>query len=236
MPLLNDHLSLWEIAHRWNNVDPNKIHWFGLPLEVKDSCRLMMNAILNAELESSLEMNKWHSGSDTPPEFFIRYHLDNIKACIWGQKFNRKLFKFVSVDRWYLQKWCEMYNIPLPEFWFPSGWKIEPDRFMDEESEEIDGDTNDLVNKGETDADKESKLRICQRARASCQQLAELLWKDNPELNISEMVRHEVIIKYGARYYEGDIVRCYGDETIRRWIQDLAPTHIKGKRGRPKKK
>jgi hypothetical protein len=56
MPLLNDELSLWEIAHRWNNIDPDKIHWFGLPLDVKDSFRLMMDAILNANLVSSLFM------------------------------------------------------------------------------------------------------------------------------------------------------------------------------------
>lgn len=28
-----------------------------------------------------------------------------------------------------------MYAIPLPEFWFPSNWKIEPDQFIDEEPE-----------------------------------------------------------------------------------------------------
>lgn len=99
MPLLNDDLSLWEIAHRWNNLDPDKKHWFGLPLEVKDSFRLMMNAILSAELVSSLLMEKWHPGSNNPPEFYICYYIDDIYARIWGRKFNRKLFKFVSVDR-----------------------------------------------------------------------------------------------------------------------------------------
>ena len=227
MPLLNADLSLWEIAHLWNNLDPDKIHWFGLPLEVKDSFRLMTNAILNADLVSDLSMDKWHPGAASPPEFYIRHYIDDIYACVWGRKFNRKLFKFVGVNRWYLQKWCEMYNIPLPEFWFPPGWKIVPDIFKDDESEEIGSETNDLVNKDETIADKDFKLRANQRTRATCEQIAEILWKENPYLNITDMVKHEVIQKYGGSHYE--------DDTVRNWIKELAPPNIKGKRGRPKK-
>jgi hypothetical protein len=228
MPLLNDDLSLWEIAHRWNNADPDKIHWFGLPLEVKDSFRLMMNAILSTELVSSLSMEKWHPGSDSPPESFIRYYIDDIYACIGGHKFNRKLFKSVGIERWYFQKWCEMYNIPLPEFWFPSGWKIEPDRIFADESEEIDDEADDLTNKDETNADKDSKLKANQKAKIACQQIAEYLWKEQPSINITDMVKHELIQKYGGGAH-------YENETIRRWIQVVAPAHIQGKRGRPKK-
>jgi hypothetical protein len=129
-----------------------------------------------------------------------------------------------------------MYNIPLPEFWFPPGWNISPNRLLYDDLEAVDGETNDLSNKNETDADKEVKLKTNQRARAACEQLAELLWKDNPDLNIANMVEHEIIKKYGARFYEGDIIRRFGDETVRRWIKDLAPPHIQGKPGRPKKK
>lgn len=228
MPLLNNDLSLWEIAHRWNNLDPDKKHWLGLPLELKDSFRLMTDAILNADLVSDLLMEKWHPGADSPPEFYIRYYIDDIYACIWGRKFNRKLFKFVGVNRWHFQKWCEMYNIPLPEFWFPPGWKIEPDRFMDDKSEAIDDETDDLVTKDETNADKESKLKANQKAKIACQQIAERLWKEQPDINIANMVKHDLIQKYG-----GGI--CYIDDTVRSWIKDLAPPEIKGKRGRPKK-
>jgi len=72
-----------------------------------------------------------------------------------------------------------MYNIPLPEFWFPPGWKIEPDRFIDDKSEKIDGETNDLVNNDETTADKKSKLIAHQRARAVCQQIAKIFGKSS---------------------------------------------------------
>ncbi len=228
MPLLNDNLSLWEIAHRWNNLEPDKIHWLGLPLELKDSFRLMMDAILNANLVSSLSMEKWHPNSDSPPDSYIRYYLDDINACIWGRKFNSKLFKSIGIDRWQFKQWCEMYNIPLPEFWFPPGWKIEADRFFDDDAEGIDGEIDDLTNQDESNSDRESKLKANQKAKIACQQIAERLWKEQPDINITDMVKHDLVQKYGG-------ANCYIDETVRSWIKDLAPSHIKGKRGRPKK-
>ncbi|MGZ3745658.1 MAG: hypothetical protein ACXVBQ_17470 [Pseudobdellovibrionaceae bacterium] len=186
-----------------------------------------MDAILNANLESSLFMEKWYSGSDFPPAAYIRYHLNDINACIWGRKFNRKLFKSVAVDRWHFQKWCEMYKIPLPEFWFPPGWNLIPDFSLFDDNKTSDGEADNLANKDESDADKESRLRASRKARAACEQIAEILWKEQPDLNIANMVKHEHIQKYGGAHYE--------NETVRSWIKDLAPPEIKGKRGRPKK-
>jgi len=51
MPILNDDLTLWELAFRWNNLDPDDLKYkFSIPLTVKDSFRLMVNDILNAQL------------------------------------------------------------------------------------------------------------------------------------------------------------------------------------------
>ena len=198
MPLLNYHLSLWEIAHRWNNLDPDKRHWFGLPLEVKDSFRLMTNAILEDDLVSDLSMEKWNPKSDSPPEFFIRYHLSDIEQCIWGRKFNSKFFKSVGIMRWDFLRWCDMFGIPLPEFWFPVGWKIAPGRYFDDEHEGIDGENEELPNGVENHTDGDSKLRASQIARVAYRQIAERLWKEQPDINIASMVKHDLIQKYGG--------------------------------------
>ena len=217
MPLLNDELSLWEIAHRWNNLDPNTIHLLRLPLELKDSFRLMINAILEADLDSSLLMEKWYSDSDTSPDMHIRYYINDIYTCIWGKKFNRRLFKIISITRYSFKTWCELYDIPLPEFWFPSGWKYQPDRYslLDDENAE----TQDHENTS-------SKLRKNQETRIACRQIAEQLWKEDSTINITEMVKHGIIQKYGGG-------KNYGDDTVRRWISELAPPDIRGKKGRP---
>jgi len=77
MPILNDDLTLWEVAFRWNNLDPDDLKYkLSIPLAVKDSFRLMVDGILHVQLASSLEMDKWHEGSNLPPEYFIRFYID----------------------------------------------------------------------------------------------------------------------------------------------------------------
>lgn len=220
MPLLNEDLSVWEIAHRWNNLDPYKTHWFRLPQEVRDSLRIMMQCILDDHLKSSLFLENWKTDSKTKPEQHIQYHMNDILSCIWGHKYNRKLFKIVSIDRDYFRLWCEEYDIPLPEFWFPSDWKyfsrgisfFDPEDYIVNESSE----TNN------------SKLRTNQRATIACQQIAEQLWKENPTMTIADMVIHNMIQKYGGG-------NRYDEATVRKWVKAVAPKSVSNKRGRPSK-
>jgi len=124
MPLLNETLSLWEIAHRWNNHDPDKFRLAGVPLEVKDSIRLMMHAILSLSLVAfNIITAKRPRDSDIPREFFIRTHVDDFYACIDHGRCNKKLLKFIVIEQLQFQNWCERCKIPLPEFWFPKGWE-----------------------------------------------------------------------------------------------------------------
>lgn len=127
MPLLNDELPVWDIAFRWAGYDPDKL-WIRIPLPVRDNFRILMDAILQGHLPCyTLSLEKRHSESLSPPEFFIRHHIDKVDECIWGQKFDRKLLRWASIDRWAMQQWCERRSIPPPEFWFPPGWKTEYD-------------------------------------------------------------------------------------------------------------
>lgn len=137
MPLLNDELSLWEIAFRWAGHDPDKLR-VRIPLPVRDNFRTLMDAILNGHLFcTTLALEKWGPNSGSPPEFFIRHHIEETYACIFGERYDRKLLKWARIERWSMQQWCERRGIPLPEFWFPPGWKFEyerPDENSDDES------------------------------------------------------------------------------------------------------
>jgi len=124
MLLVNDDLTLWEIAHRWNNHDPDKFRLAGVPLEVKDSMRLMMDAILSLRLVAfNIITEKRPRNSDIPRECFIRTHLDAFHDCINHGRCNKKLLKFIVIERLQFRDWCERSKIPLPEFWFPKGWE-----------------------------------------------------------------------------------------------------------------
>lgn len=223
MPLLNHDLTLWEIAFRWNGLDPDNLKYrFYLPLKVKDSFRLIAEAILEAQLESSLSMDKWNpnhdSDQDLGPEFYIRYHLNDIHKCIANKHFNQKFLKFVWVDRYAFMLWCKSLNIPLPEFWFPSGWNYNPN----------DLDLLNEDNDEEGDDPKGNKLKTNQRTTIACQEIAKRLWRDHPEMTIASMVRHDVIQNLGG-------AANYEDATVRCWLKSIAPDHVRNKPGRPRK-
>jgi hypothetical protein len=71
MALTNEDLSLWELAHRLADSDPHKRYWFGLPLAVKDTIRLLVNEVLSYRLASSLIMEHRPPDSDLPSEYYI---------------------------------------------------------------------------------------------------------------------------------------------------------------------
>ncbi|CAG1004297.1 hypothetical protein MTYP_03157 [Methylophilaceae bacterium] len=125
MPLITEELSVWDIGLRWSGHDPDRL-WLRLPLEAKDYFRLMMEAILSGEIIcDTLALAKLPPGSRADPRFYIRTYIDEVHACIFGRRYDRKLLKWAAIDRMDFHQWCERRGITPPEFWFPPGWKLE---------------------------------------------------------------------------------------------------------------
>ncbi|KKK67624.1 hypothetical protein LCGC14_2952210 [marine sediment metagenome] len=125
MALITDELSVWDISHRWISYDPEGFR-FRYPLGVKDNFKLLFEAILHGELFcQTLILAKRPDDSKADPKYYIRTHIDEIYDCIHGSAFNKKLLKWALISRNDFKEWCEHRSIPLPEFWFPPGWKYE---------------------------------------------------------------------------------------------------------------
>lgn len=123
MPLLVDHLPVWDICFRWAGHDPHRL-WLRLPLPVKDNFRMLMDAILKGELACmtiTLEKRKFEPDEE---ELSVYHWIDDIYECIQGISYNRKMLRSALVERIDLKLWCERMNAPLPEFWFPMGWNL----------------------------------------------------------------------------------------------------------------
>ncbi|HCN99444.1 MAG: hypothetical protein CL578_11280 [Alteromonadaceae bacterium] len=258
MPILIEYLSVWDISHRWAAYDVDRYR-FIFPLAVKDNFRLIMEAILEGELFcETLTLEKRPSDSKADPKYYIRTHIDDVYACIGGQKYNKKLLNWAIISRGDFHEWCERRSIPLPEFWFPKGWKYdfewpeygtraswarheEPEeqggfslRFDIPEmgdAQNIKNLTNQKVSDGELDIDSATNLRPNQLTKLIVQRIALKIWEDpdNKDINISQMARHEVILKYAG-------VEHYDHGTITKWVREIAPVNLKGKRGRPSDK
>jgi len=222
MAILSGELSVWEISHRWAGYDPDTYR-IRLPLPVRDNCRILIDAISNGEIESpTLRLDKWSpEDGDDMRKYFIRYYMDDVYACIWGKKFSRVLLKHASIERYEMKQWCELHSIPLPEFWFPSGWGYSYNwKGRDGELE--------VSSSASPDADGPA-IRPSTMAKVACQQIAQTVWKEQPSMTIADMVKHPIVQQYGG-------AAPYGPATIRAWLSQVAPTDVKNKRGRPRKK
>lgn len=124
MPIISDSLTVWEIAFRWAELNPSNF-WLRIPLPVQDHFRNMMDAILSAELPCETITLEKRRFEPEEKEFSVYFWIDDIYQGMWGQKFNRKLLRHATIDRYDFMLWCERRNIPLPEFWFPLGWNLE---------------------------------------------------------------------------------------------------------------
>lgn len=263
MPLIADELTVWDISFRWAGYDSTKF-WFRLPLAVKDNSRLLMQAILGGEIIcETMTLAKRPLGSKADPKYYIRTYINDIYACINGTRYDRKLLKWASISRMGFYEWCERRGIPFPEFWFPSGWKldfempelgtaamwavhIEPD---DESEYAIRYDHPGIVRERENRS-KQKLLAVseCEPEDFNSGKASEIekALRINQQIRITcqqiacEIWKNEpnrtiasIVRDELVQKYGG--ARHYEEETVREWIKEIAPSEVRSRRGRPRK-
>lgn len=251
MALDSDELSIWDIGFRWAGYDPGSYwHRIRLPLPVRDNFSVLMKAILSGEVICSrLSLAKRPFDSKADPKHYIRTYLDSVYKCIHGQRYDRDLLKWGVIDRMSFLDWCHCRGIQPPEFWFPHGWKLRyehPHDFLpgyavrhqeptDDQTicsfsyEWPDWITEDDENSSELQASTEPSLRENQLRRLFCRQIAGVLWKQDPNRRIADVIRDKAVQEFGG-------AKFYNEDTIRDWVKDLAPDDVRARRGRPPKK
>lgn len=242
MPILVEELSLWDISFRWAGLDPDNLY-IRFPLPVKDNFRLLMSAILEGEIIcNTLCLDKRPSDSRADPAFYIRTHIDDVYACIHGQKYNRKLMKWATLNRNWFYEWCTRRGITPPEFWFPLGWKIDYDEpiggypgFCMRHEEPKDSDTTVAFSFHWPEEDEDASeneiatnvepTRPNQLTKIACQVIAQNIWKADINISIADMVRRSEIQDLGG-------AKSYVYEVVRRWLSEVAPPQVSARVGR----
>jgi hypothetical protein len=220
MALLNDELTLWEIGFRWAGLDSNR-RWWRIPLPVRDNFRVLVDAISNAQLECvNISNERREEHADALPEFFIRTHLSAIEDCVSGNRYPRSFLQFARLERLAFQGWCQRRNIPLPEFWFPTGWNID--------YQWPDADDSAPAKSSESLEEHHVRLDKWHRIQMACQQVALFIWHKQPKLTIKEVaLRREIQEQAGGS--EAEL------ETVEGWLGKVDPRNPAKKRG-PKRK
>ena len=219
------YLSIWEVAHRWENADPDAATKIGIISKLGERLRQLVWAATHAlncfdqqgELIPMEEL--WitgvrktrfakkldHSFSD-PGE-----HRDFLKTVYLSQDEVKKLYGGME---------------PLPSFWFED-WEIEAaGRHLRPQEEQLPATPAKPL---AASVQPQAKLRPDQQDKITCQGIAQRLWEEHPHMTIADMIkRPEIQIEGNGKAYSGK-------NTLRNWLKAVAPASVRNRRGRPKK-
>lgn len=218
-------LSLWEIAHRWENLDPDApLTQTTTPLKLRDRLQqLIWNAI------HSLNCFDQHGEHIPEEELWItgirKTRFAKQLDVAFGDPFAHKDFlKGVFLSQKEVKEVYVGVGEVLPSFWFED-WEIAESVPRTAPSAPVEApETHSQVPSVKT------RLRPDQQDKATCQQIARELWAKYPDMTIADMIRRpEIQIEGNGKAYKGR-------NTLRDWLKAVAPPDVRNRRGRPKKK
>ncbi len=167
---------------------------------------------------------------------------------LWCERINAPLPEF-----WFPPGWNLEYELPeghiLPghyyirQYWTAEDWEAWREEQDAMDTKKPDGTSQPTPNELEPEQASEilsppaetspmeeaaDKMRPNQEARIACQQIAKVIWQNEPDRTIASVVKDELIQKYGGGSF-------YMDETVREWAKVVAPPHVRSRRGAPRK-
>lgn len=217
--IVSDYLSIWEVAHRWHGIDPNKSDPLDLPLVVQDSLRHLCGAVLNGEV--SLYVTDVIEANDENNNYYreVRYYPVEelpiaLQSCAFSREYDKSNLDDHLISRQNLFERSIHGTGEFPDFW---------------EDEKL---ITDLGGVFVGEADQERQKQPSQNSslfdQSLCKAIAKTLWDIFPKMTIEAMTKHPAILKYG----NGALYK--GKNTLRDWLSPVAPADVK-KPGRPKK-
>lgn len=217
--ILNEYLSIWEIAHRWKNTDPNKTDPQSLPFTIQDMLRHLCQLILSGKIGTYDQLFIYSENENTTPKstvFSSPIHAA-IEAAASSRKYNIDVLDNTLINRFELFHSSIMDNLDFPDFWHD-----------DELVDFFGGVPTDQPLSALTKSEKINLSRTSHFDKSVCHAVAKTLWDIDPTINIAQMTRHPSIQKHaGGKNYKGK-------HTLRNWLKEVAPEHLKNKNGRPK--
>lgn len=220
-----NYLSVWEVAHRWQNIDPNKTDSEDLPFEIQDSLRFLSRLVLAGRIPLLDEVFSSNPESKSPNRY--DHHMFEVpeipkayKDCVYGRIYDKSVLDSHLISNIDLFRCCVFEDLPFPDFWFDDGLLAAIGATTSASGSPI----NNLP-----EIDKQT-VRRSLFDKELCQSIARTLWDIYPDIRIAQMAKHKAIQQYGnGRQYKGE-------HTLRDWLREIAPSHIKNQPGRPKKK
>jgi hypothetical protein len=216
--IVSNYLSIWEVAHRWHGIDPNKTDPSDLPLIVQDRLRILCFAVLNGDLALYVHdaVPAGHGYGEEPRyelrAFYAKEIPSAVHQCAFSRKYDKPALDECAISRHGLFEHSIHRDDEFPAFW---------------EDGKLTKDFGGTFAEATTDEKKLPRPNSSLFDQSLCQAIARTLWDIYPNMTIKAMTEHPAILKYG----NGKIYT--GKNTLRDWLSPVAPEHVK-KPGRPK--
>ncbi len=250
-----DVLSIWEITHRWHNVDPNLTDEKALPLPVQDTLRYLTRLMARHDLRSSSSTGTvyWTDADIDDFETFSNYgHLeDSLKNAdpnsseLWEayDGYLDHCERKIRRHRENIENFCRCFDDRI----FDKNLLDNVYTTRHELKEAIDEENSYGSNKislpefwfpaneqNKTDQKPESstkrkKLRNNQADKLLVQTIARAIWAEDPSTTITDLTDHKGIRQHGNG-------ALYTQKTLHSWIAEVDPRDPKQKIGRRKTK
>jgi hypothetical protein len=219
-----DHLSIWEVAHRWANLDPDHSDPKQLPIAVKDAFRRIAKAVQLEHIplcnEVGIQGRNYIYSRSTGKRIESEECFSALDDCLHRRRFDRDLLSLIYLPQWEFGAWLCGERMPLPDFWFPEEWcKQNAARLGLPEEQDAEINDQPKVQKNPINAQVDKQL---------CQAIARTLWDQTPNMTIAAVCRHKAVLQYG----NGSLYK--GKDTLRNWLREVAPEAVRGRRGRPR--
>lgn len=228
--MIDSYLSIWEIAHRWRDVNPDKTDPTDLPLNIQDTIRYICKGALNGSLhlfylvtEETLAPDNLHGFTSEVRAYHVNEFPADLSESL-SRKYDKDILDAYLVEAENLFDYClhDQCTGLITTVDFPSCW-------------------GHLINKGHHNGRPSEDvnplpiqplhpIRIDKRHRIemACQQIGIMLWKKNPRLTNKEIaISNEVQHLGGGSEYEL--------ETVQIWLSEIDPRDSSKKRGRKRK-
>lgn len=225
--MIDRYLSIWEIAHRWRDVNPDKTDPIDLPLNIQDTIRYISRAVLAGDLAlfhqvvmASNENNNGSGFRSDIRQFYVNELPAELEDCLY-RKYDKDTLNTYFIDggdlfRYCLGDQCSETNSYVD---FPACWSHLIDGSHPNEQEPDNTETPTTITA--------LPLRPTQIDKLVCQAIAKTLWDIYPNMNITAMSKHPAILEHGG----GKLYK--GKNTLRDWVRDVAPENVRNKPGRP---
>jgi len=211
----NDFKSIWEVAHRWEEIEPSDIDPPALNEGVNDKIQKLIWAFRREQLilRNYKGLKVSHPNQSIIDVLFIDWTFFRLNSCLKKKHFPRLLLDRLFVMRSDLLTWCDKDWIEAPEFW--------------DDREKL---TNTLTPQGKP---LFGRHQTEETDKNRCQAIALTLWGLDPSIHPAHMAKSKAMQIYGnGRSYKGKDEEY---ETVKKWIKEVDPLRGERKDGKPPK-